>query len=108
LGTEDGRQVTKKWDMEQRAGDKEQRSETWNRRWETRNRDVKQVTKGGKQGKETWDTEQRMGDKEHTLETGEKDVRQRTGKGDRGNGWQGRKHGSIPIKTNFRVRSANA
>ncbi len=54
-GTEDGRQGTENWDIEQRTGDKEQRSETWNRRWET---------KGGKQGTEKWDREQRVGDKE--------------------------------------------
>jgi hypothetical protein len=32
---------------------KEQRSETWNRGWDTRNRDVRLGTEGGKQGTET-------------------------------------------------------
>jgi hypothetical protein len=34
--------------MEQRKGDKELRRETWNRGWETRNRDMRQGTKSGK------------------------------------------------------------
>jgi hypothetical protein len=43
-GTEDGRQ---------RAGNKEQRSETRSKGWETRNRDVRQGSVDGKQGTET-------------------------------------------------------
>ncbi len=97
-GTEDGRQ---------RAGNKEQRSETRNRGWETRNRDVRQGTVDGKQWTETWDREQRMGDKEQKLETGDKGRQTRDGKRGQGNGWQGKIHGSIPIKTNFCLCSAN-
>jgi hypothetical protein len=39
--------------MEQRTGDKEQRRETWNRGWETRNREVRLGTEDGRQGTET-------------------------------------------------------
>ncbi len=63
-GTEDGRQETKKWDMEQRMGrNKEQRSETGNRGWETRNIEVRHGTEDGRQGTKKWDIEQRRGDK---------------------------------------------
>jgi hypothetical protein len=69
LGTEDERQWT--------------RSDTWKSGWDTRNRDVRQGTKGGKQGTEKWDREQRTGDKEQRSdkwnrgrETRNKEVRQ--------------------------------
>ncbi len=68
--------------MEQRTGDKEQRSEKWNRGWET---------KGGKQRTEKLDKEQRIGDKEQRRETGNsgretrnRDVRQGTEDGRQG------------------------
>jgi hypothetical protein len=35
--------------MEQRMGDKEQRSETWNRGWETRNKEVRYGTEDRRQ-----------------------------------------------------------
>ncbi len=92
-GTQDGRQ---------RAGNKEQRSETGEKGWDTRNRDVRQGTKSGKtrnrevrhgtevgrQEIETLDLEQRMGYKKHRRETGNKGretrnrVRHGTEKGD--------------------------
>ncbi len=50
MGKENRRQGTEMYDWEQRMGDKEQRSEAWNRGWDTRNRDVRKGTKDGRQG----------------------------------------------------------
>jgi hypothetical protein len=49
LGTEDRRQGTKKGDMEQRMGYRDQRSETGNRGRELRNREVRHGTEDGRQ-----------------------------------------------------------
>ncbi len=56
--------------MEQRTGDKEQRSETWNRGRETKNKEVRHGTEDRIQGTETRDREQRAGNKEQRSEIG--------------------------------------
>jgi hypothetical protein len=71
-------------------GNKEQRHETGNRGWETRNRDLRLEKEDGRQGTETTDWGQRMGDMEQRHETGNRgwetrniEVKQGTEDGDK-------------------------
>ncbi len=68
--------------MEQRTGDKEQRSETWNRGWETRNSEVRHGTEDGRQ--RASNKEQRRETGNSGQETRNRYVRQGTEDGRRG------------------------
>jgi hypothetical protein len=69
--------------MEQRTGDKEQKSETWNRGRETRNKEVKHGTEDGRQRAEN--KEQRSETRNSGWEKWNRDVRQGTVDGKQGN-----------------------
>ncbi len=76
-GKEDGRQGTKTWDREQKTQDKGQRRETWDRERAPQSRVVRQGIEDGdkEQRRETGDTRNR------DVRQGTKGVRQGIGEG---------------------------